>query len=98
MTMAYWPSGVKYMLYGSATGMFGPARLPVLGSIGVRLLPFSLFAAYSVVRSQEGTTCWEPGPVGYVSITRLATGSMTLTVPSEWFGTYSRYGTPRVAG
>src|SRR3954466_14628662 len=63
-TMAYRPSGVKYMLYGSATGMFGPSRFPVVGLIGVRLLPPSSFAAYSVLRSQAGMTCCEPEPVG----------------------------------
>src|ERR1700712_3452137 len=66
MTIANFPSGVKYMLYGSETGMFGPARFPVFGSIGVRLLPFSLLAAYSVRRSHPGMTCWAPGPLGKV--------------------------------
>ena len=35
-TMADLPSGVKYMLYGSSTGIGAPG-LPVIGSIGVRL-------------------------------------------------------------
>jgi len=52
-TMADLPSGVKYMLYGSSTGIDAPV-LPVRGSIGVRL-PLSvrsaLLAAHSVRRS-----------------------------------------------
>jgi hypothetical protein len=40
-TIAWRPSGVKFMLYGLATGIFGPARRPVLGLIDVRLLPIS---------------------------------------------------------
>ena len=48
-TMAYCPSGVKYMLYGSSTPMFGPGG-PVRGLIGVRLLARSL-VTYSVRRS-----------------------------------------------
>ena len=39
-TIAYRPSGVKYMLYGSVTGIRFPG-LPVRGSIGVRLFPAS---------------------------------------------------------
>ena len=57
--MAYLPSGVKYMLYGSSTGMDLPGR-PVFGSIGVRLpsvRPSALLVTHSVLRSYEGTTC-----------------------------------------
>src|SRR5437879_247156 len=50
-------AAVKYMLYGSSTGIVGPLGLPVMGSIGVRLLDRSL-VTYSVVRSHDGTTCW----------------------------------------
>src|ERR1700742_3702775 len=52
-TMADLPSGVKYMLYGSSTGIALPG-LPVRGSIGVRLpalLRSALLAAHSVRRS-----------------------------------------------
>ncbi len=52
-TMADLPSGVKYMLYGSSTGIAVPV-LPVRGSIGVRLpllLRSALLAAHSVRRS-----------------------------------------------
>ena len=77
-TIACRPSGVKYMLYGSATGMFGPARLPVSGLIGVRLLPRSL-VAYSVRRFQAGTTCWTISPVAMYRITRKVLGSITYT-------------------
>ena len=48
-TIAYLPSGVKYMLYGSSTGIGGPG-LPVLGSIGVRL---PLFRRSRVVRDPQ---------------------------------------------
>ena len=81
-TMAKAPSGVKYMLYGSLTGMFGPARLPVFGSIGVSEFPPSSFAAYRVFRSQAGMTCCVPGPLTKVSMTFFWTGSMTEMVPS----------------
>jgi hypothetical protein len=39
--MPYLPSGVKYMLYGSATGTVRP-KVPRLGSMTVTLLPLSL--------------------------------------------------------
>src|SRR5262249_37420024 len=58
-TMADLPSGVKYMLYGSSTGIAVPG-LPVCGSIGVRLpsvRPSALFVTHNVFRSHDGTTC-----------------------------------------
>src|SRR4029450_4311450 len=58
-TMADLPSGEKYMLYGSSTGIALPA-LPVRGSIGVRLPTFvfsALLATHSVRMSHDGTTC-----------------------------------------
>ncbi len=42
--------------------MFGPLIFPVVGSIGVKLLP-SLLVTYSVDRSHDGTTCWGRAPV-----------------------------------
>src|ERR1051325_10281135 len=55
-TMAALPSGVKYILYGSSTGMFLPG-LPVSGSIGVTLpsvRPSALLLTHSVFKSQRG--------------------------------------------
>src|SRR5436305_7824516 len=57
-TIAARPSGVKYKLYGSSTGMAVPG-LPVLGSIGVKLTllrraPF--LATHKVLRSHDGMT------------------------------------------
>src|SRR2546430_16562314 len=57
--MAQWPSGVKYRLYGSATGTLGPSR-PLAGSIGVSVFP-RLFATHSVRRSYDGSTCFATG-------------------------------------
>ena len=68
-TMAYAPSGVKYMLYGSITGILAPARLPVTGSIGVTVLA-SLLSTQSFVRSYAGTTCCGTAPVLKVRTTR----------------------------
>src|SRR6476620_5035699 len=86
-TIAALPSGVKYMLYGSCTGTFGPRRLPVVGSIGVSELPPSSLLTHSVFRSYDGTTCCEPGAVAKVSMTLYVVGSITDTVPPEWLGT-----------
>src|SRR5207245_4415204 len=55
-TIAALPSGMKYMLYGSSTGMDLPG-LPVMGSMGVTLPSFrcsALLFTQSVFRSQEG--------------------------------------------
>jgi hypothetical protein len=41
--MAAAPSGVKYMLYGSSTGIRAECS-PVTGSIGVMVLPMSSVA------------------------------------------------------
>ena len=60
ITTAYRPSGVKYRLYGSSTGIVRPG-FPVTGSIAVRLLPMSLLT-HSVFRSYEGTMCWGTAP------------------------------------
>ncbi len=84
-TIAYFPSGVKYMLYGSSTGISAPG-LPVRGSIGVRLLP-ELFVTYSVARSHAGTTCWGMRPTGKWSTTWYVAGSMTSTVLLSPLGT-----------
>ncbi len=52
ITIALWPSGVKYRLYGSATGTGRPG-FPVFGLIGVRLPPPVLFT-HSTEPSQDG--------------------------------------------
>src|ERR1700712_4193999 len=73
------PSGVKYMLYGSSIGTVVPG-LPVTGSMGVRLppapVPLPLLFTHSFVRSHDGTTCCGVGPVANVSITLNAVGSI----------------------
>jgi hypothetical protein len=88
-TIAYLPSGVQYMLYGSSTGIVLPG-LPVFGSISVRL-PLSLFSAllatYSVFRSQLGTTCCGNRPTLKVLTTLSVAGSITDTVCAMWLGT-----------
>src|SRR4051794_7739756 len=84
-TIAYLPSGVKYMLYGSATGIVRP-NFPVLGLIVVTLLPSS-FSTYKVFRSHDGTTCCGSAPTECVTITRWVVGLMTLTVLESEFGT-----------
>src|SRR5439155_14035037 len=89
------PSGVKYMLYGSATGSEVPGRL-VRGSIGVRLPP--LLLTHSVRMSQDGTTCCGWTPVGNMSTTENVDGSITLTVPEPLFGTYTRGRSRSTAG
>src|SRR5882757_456145 len=85
MTIAYLPLGVKYRLYGSCTSTGLPA-FPVLGSIGVRVLPRSLLT-HNVFKSQEGTTCWGWVPTGMVSMTRYVFGSITETVLELVLGT-----------
>ena len=77
--MAYLPSGVKYMLYGSSTGI-GLPGLPVSGSIGVRLplvVSSALLVTQSVFRSQAGTTCCGLRPTRKRSMTVKVAGSMT---------------------
>jgi hypothetical protein len=73
------PSGVKYMLYGSSTGIARPG-LPVRGSIGVRLpslRPSALLVTHSVRRSHEGTMCCGETPTLKRSMTFIAAGSIT---------------------
>src|SRR5687768_10394958 len=70
-TIADLPSGEKYMLYGSSTGIAVPG-LPVLGSMGVRL-PLSvrsaLLVTQSVVMSHDGATCCGFKPTLNLSMT-----------------------------
>ena len=80
-TIADLPSGVKYMLYGSSTGIALPA-LPVAGSTGVRLPDFvfsALFATQSVRMSHDGTTCCGLSPTPNLPTTVSVAGSMTQT-------------------
>ncbi len=65
--IAYLPSGVKYMLYGSATGIVSPG-CPVIGSMRRITLPTSS-VAYSAVMSCDGTTCCTSVPTGNLSTT-----------------------------
>src|SRR5439155_26460340 len=98
--MAYLPSGEKYMLYGSSTAIDLPA-LPVSGSIGVKLpsvRPSALFATHSVFRSHAGTTCCGLTPTLNVSTTFSVAGSMTDTLLSTRFGTYTRSSAPLTFG
>ena len=78
-TIADLPSGVKYMLYGSSTGI-GLPGLPVRGSTGVRLpsvRPSALLVTHSVRMSHEGTMCCGPMPTLKRSTTFIAAGSTT---------------------
>ncbi len=84
-TIAKRPSGVKYMLYGSSTGIGFPG-LPVCGSIGVTLFPTS-FSTYRVFRSYEGVTCCGRLPTAKCSTTLRVAGSITSTVLLWLFGT-----------
>src|SRR5215470_2513634 len=80
-TIADFPSGEKYMLYGSSTLTAFPG-LPVFGSIGMRLpaVVFSaLFATHSVRRSHDGTTCCGLMPTLNLAITWYVAGSITYT-------------------
>src|SRR3954470_11697510 len=77
--MAAAPSGVKYMLYGSWTGIRGPFA-PVVGSIGVTVLPTSS-VAYSVRMSHDGTTCCSSRPAGNRPTTAKVAGSISQTSP-----------------
>ena len=95
-TTAQRPSAVKYMLYGSATGIGRPGR-PVRGSIGVRLLPRSL-VTYSVRRFHAGTTCWGSTPTGKLSITLNVRWEITSTVFDSLLGTYTSAGSRRTTG
>src|SRR4051812_13970897 len=78
ITTADLPSGVKYRLYGSLTGTAFP-NFPVLGLIGVRESPSSLFT-HRVFRSHDGTTCCGSAPTGTVRSTLKVFGSITVTV------------------
>jgi hypothetical protein len=78
-TIADLPSGEKYMLYGSSTGMALPG-FPVRGSIGVRLPTFvfsALLATHSVRKSHDGTTCCGFRPTRNLSTTACVSGSIT---------------------
>src|ERR1700746_2111979 len=88
ITSAYWPSGVKYRLYGSATATGEPAR-PVRGSMGVSLPPTVLFT-HSTEPSQDGVTWLGPIPTSNVVMTRWVRGSISVTVLLRLFGTYTR--------
>ena len=93
------PSGVKYMLYGSSTTTDAPG-LPVFGSIGVSVpsgVPSALFVTHRVLRSHDGTTCCGFKPTSKVSTTCMVDGSMTDTVLSARFGTYTRVSAPFTA-
>ena len=77
--IADFPSGEKYMLYGSSTGIACPG-LPVFGSIGVKLplvLRSALLATHSVRKSHDGTTCCGLSPTLNRSTTFMVAGSMT---------------------
>src|ERR1700738_4622852 len=83
------PSGVKYRLYGSSTGMAVPG-LPVLGSIGVKLPLLRrapLLATHKVFRSQDGATGWGAGAGGKRASRANVAGSMTYTLFERRFGT-----------
>ena len=86
-TMAARPSGVKYRLYGSFTGIAAPTA-PVRALIGTTAsLLFS--STHKVVRSKDGTTCWGvvPRPVGKLDTTRFVAGSITVTASARPLGT-----------
>src|SRR3954466_4882145 len=70
--IAYFPSGVKYMLYGSST-CTGEPSLPVSGSIGINVLD-SLLSTQRRDRSYEGTTCCGIDPVLNVRTTSYVDG------------------------
>src|SRR5437773_12121485 len=84
-TIAYRPSGVKYMLYGSSTWMSAPS-LPVSGSIGVRVFEL-LLRTQRVERSYDGTTCSGTAPVLKVRTIVYVAGSITVTDAEREFGT-----------
>ena len=88
-TTANFPSGVKYMLYGSSTGIALPG-LPVRGSMGVRLpsvRPSALLVTQRVLRSHDGTTCCGLMPTLKRSTTLRVAGSITQTSFDERLGT-----------
>jgi hypothetical protein len=85
ITIANLPSGVKYRLYGSSTGI-GVPILPVAGSIGVSALPWSLLT-YRVRRSHDGTTCSGLCGTCVVLITLNVVGSMIVTLSPPLLGT-----------
>src|SRR5436190_15689591 len=99
-TIADFPSGEKYMLYGSSTATSGPRRFPVVGSIGVNVpsvRPSALLVTQSVFRSHDGTTCCGLSPTSMVSTTRRVAGSITDTLFDFRFGTYTRSSAPFTA-
>src|SRR5437867_3776470 len=84
-TMAFDPSGVKYRLYGLATGIERP-RFPVLGSMTwSRSLP--ALSTYRWRRFHDGVTWWGWPPTVSSRTTRNVFGSISSTVPSTVFGT-----------
>ena len=84
-TIAYFPSGVKYMLYGSVTGI-GVPGVPVRASIGVSESPRS-FVTYSVFKSHDGTTCWGSLPTAKWFTIAPVLGSISSTVFDSELGT-----------
>jgi hypothetical protein len=94
------PSGVKYMLYGSSTGIALPG-LPVFGSIGIRLpslRPSAVFATQSVFMSHDGTMWCGLMPTLNLSTTCSVAGSMTHTSFDFTCGTYTRSRSLATAG
>src|ERR1700680_377072 len=84
------------MLYGSATGIGGPLGRPVFGSMGARLLPWSL-STYRVRKSHDGVTCCGRSPTSKCSTIFMVVGSMTSTVFDKLFGTYTSERADRAA-
>src|SRR2546427_13185860 len=72
--------------------MVSTGRL-VRGSITVSVLALVL-STYNWFRSHDGVMWWGTLPTGKWVITRRLIGSMTSTVPSLLFGTYTRAGMP----
>src|SRR5215831_14149062 len=84
-TIAFLPSGVKYRLYGSATGTGGPG-LPVFGLIGVRLLP-SVSLTHSTEPFQDGVMWLGCPPTAKVLMILKVCGLISLTVSLRLLGT-----------
>src|ERR1700687_3081259 len=85
ITSAYFPSWVKYRLYGSVTGIGAPGW-PVAGLIGTRVLP-SVSFTYNTEPSHDGVTWFGCPPTGNPPMTLYVFGSMTVTVLLKLFGT-----------
>src|SRR5262245_3205193 len=98
-TTALVPSGVKYRLYGRVTGIGRPGS-PVVGSMGTSSLAAEA-VTYSVLRSHDGTTCWETDPALYRLTTCIVAWSMTSTQPAPFCaadGTYTYCLAPATLG